>query len=144
MSYRKPYPAPSVTQHGFGNEYLAWITRSLESPTEEQGRFRQRAAESDYVTVVNHDREFVEVSDNFCQLVGYEREELLGKQYDELTAPNTYDIEKFARLFAKLGYMHGLWLLVSRGGTRILIRYDAWVRPDALIETHMELVGAGY
>jgi PAS domain S-box-containing protein len=144
MAYRKPYPAPSVTQHGFGNEYLAWITRSLESPTEEQGRFRQRGAESDYVTVVNHDREFVEVSDNFCQLVGYEREELLGKQYDELTAPNTYDIEKFARLFAKLGYMHGLWLLVSRGGTRILIRYDAWVRPDSLIETHMELVGAGY
>jgi PAS domain S-box-containing protein len=144
MSYRKPYPAPSVTQHGFGNEYLAWITRSLESPTEEQGRFRQGAAGSDYVTVVNHDREFVEVSDNFCQLVGYEREELLGKQYDELTAPNTYDIEKFARLFAKLGYMHGLWLLVSRGGTRILIRYDAWVRPDSLIETHMELVGAGY
>ncbi len=144
MSYRKPFSGPSVIRHGFGNEYLAWITKNLESTTEEEGGFRQRRTESDYVTVVNQDREFVEVSDNFCQLVGYERQELLGKQYDDLTAPNTYDIEKFVRLFAKLGYMHGLWLLVSRGGTRILIRYDARLRSDSLIETHMELVGAGY
>lgn len=144
MSDTKPYPAPDVPPHGFGNEYLSWITKSLEPTTAENGGHRQRREESDYVTVVNRDREFVEVSYNFCQLVGYEREELLGKRYDELTAPNTYDIEKFSRLFAKLGYMHGLWLLVSRGGTRILIRYDAWIRPDRLIETHMELVGAGY
>jgi PAS domain S-box-containing protein len=53
--------------------------------------------------VVDNDRKFVEVSDDFCQLVGYEREELLGRPYDELTAPNSIDIQKVFRLFARLG-----------------------------------------
>jgi PAS domain-containing protein len=33
----------------------------------------------DYVTVVDLDRRYVHVSDEFCRLVGYEREELIGK-----------------------------------------------------------------
>jgi PAS domain S-box-containing protein len=94
--------------------------------------------------VVDNDRNFVEVSDDFCQLVGYEREELLGRPYDELTAPNSIDIQKVFRLFARLGYKHGLWMLVSRGGMRIVVRYESWLRRDSLIEGHMELLGAGY
>ena len=85
-----------------------------------------------------------EVSDSFCQLVGYKREELLCKRYDELTAPNTNDIPCVNRMLVRLGYMHGLWMLMSREGTRILVRYEAWLRSDSLIESHMEVVGAGY
>jgi hypothetical protein len=40
--------------------------------------------------------------------------------------------------------MHGLWMLVHRTGTRILVRYDAWIRSDSKIESNMELVAAGY
>jgi PAS domain S-box-containing protein len=145
MLERKPYSAPSAVQHEFGSEYLEGIAKSLESRGQELGSApSQRKVDCDYVTVVDNDRKFVEVSDSFCQLVGYEREELLGRRYDELTAPNTNDIEKVFFLFGRLGYMHGLWMLVSRGGTRILVRYEAWLRPDSLIEGHMELVGAGY
>ena len=100
--------------------------------------------EPQYITVVDRDRKYVEVSDSFCQLVGYQREELVGMRYDDLTAPNTNDIPTVFGLFQKLGYMHGLWLLVSREGTRILVRYEAWLRPDSYIEGHMEVVGAGY
>ncbi len=99
--------------------------------------------EPQFVTVVDSDRRYVEVSDSFCQLVGYQREELVGKQYDDLTAPHTNDIPTVFSLFQKLGYMHGLCLLVSREGTRILVRYEAWLRPDCYIEGHMD-VGAGY
>jgi len=80
----------------------------------------------------------------FCQLVGYQREELVGKRYDDLTAPNTNDVPTVFGLFQKLGYMHGMWMLVSREGTRILVRYESWLRPDSYIEGHMEVVGAGY
>src|SRR5882724_6960986 len=45
--------------------------------------------------------------------------------------------------FIGIPNMHGLWLLVSREGTRILVRYEAWLRPDSYIEGHMEVVGAG-
>ena len=33
---------------------------------------------------------------------------------------------------------------INREGTRILVRYEAWLRPDSYIEGHMEVVGAGY
>jgi PAS domain-containing protein len=54
--------------------------------------------------VVASDGKYVEVSDSFCQLVGYQREELMGKRYDHLTAPNTNDIATVFGLHAKLGY----------------------------------------
>jgi PAS domain S-box-containing protein len=98
----------------------------------------------EYVTVVDSDRKHVQVSDNFCQVVGYRREELIGKRYDDLTAPEITDIPNVFRMFARLGYMHGLWMLVTRKGTRILVRYESWLRPDSYIEGHMEIVGAGY
>ena len=97
-----------------------------------------------YFVVVDSDRKYIEVSDSFCQLLGYEREELVGKRYDELTAPNTNHIPTVFSLFQKLGYVHGLWMFVSRKGTRILVRYEARVRADSSIEGHMEVVGAGY
>jgi PAS domain S-box-containing protein len=98
----------------------------------------------EFVTVVDSDRRFVQVSDSFCQLLGYRREELIGTPYDDVTAPNTNDIETVFNLFAKQGYMHGLWMLASRRGTHVLVRYESWIRPDSFIEGHMEAVGAEF
>jgi PAS domain S-box-containing protein len=90
--------------------------------------------------VVDCERRYIDVSDSFCELVGYKREELLGKKYDDLTAPDTNDVHAIFRLFIRDGYMHGLWMLVHRTGAQILVRYDSWVRPDCLIQSNMELV----
>src|SRR5215813_848177 len=70
----------------------------------------------DYKALIDSEHRYVEVSDSFCKLVGYTREELIGKKYDELTAPNTNDIPTIFRLFLEEGYMHGLWMLVNRSG----------------------------
>jgi PAS domain S-box-containing protein len=94
----------------------------------------------DYTTVVDINRKYVEVSDSFCELVGYSREELIGRKYDELTAPGTNNIPVVFELFARTGYMHGLWMLVNRAGTHILVRYEALLRPDRKIQGIMELV----
>ena len=72
MPKRKPYARPSFIRHEL-----------------EAAKFEVKPQ---YVTVVDRDRKYVEVSDSFCQLVGYQREELVGKRYDDLTAPNTNDI----------------------------------------------------
>jgi PAS domain S-box-containing protein len=98
---------------------------------------------SECTTVIDIARRYVQVSDSFCKLVGYTREELLGMRYDDLTAPNTNDIPTVIVQFLKLRYLHGLWMFVSRDGTRILVRYEWWLRPDSLIEGHMEVVGTG-
>ena len=93
-----------------------------------------------YTAVVDQERKYVHVSKSFSDLVGYKVEELIGTRYDHLTAPNTTDIATTYTLFIKLGYMHGLWMLVHRTGYRILIRYEAWLRSDANIQSNMELV----
>ena len=93
-----------------------------------------------YTALVDQYRSYIHVSNSFATLVGYRVEELLGTRYDRLTAPNTVDIATTSNLFSKLGYMHGLWLLVHRTGYRILVRYEAWLRPDANIQSNMELV----
>jgi PAS domain S-box-containing protein len=145
MSKRKPYTAPRVFQYETEAAYsdpMKAIAKSLHRESKLKLSPRSEM-ESQYIVVVDTDRKYVEVSDSFCQLVGYQREELVGKRYDDLTAPNTNDIPTVSSLFAKLGYMHGLWVLVSREGTHILVRYEAWLRPDSYVEGHMEVVGVG-
>src|ERR1700736_4708872 len=45
-----------------------------------------------------------------------------------------------SKSFAELvGYMHGLWMLVHRTGYHILIRYEAWLRPDSNIQSNIEV-----
>jgi PAS domain-containing protein len=78
--------------------------------------------------------------DSFCELLGYTSDELIGKRFDEITAPKTSDIPTIFGLFKRLGYMHGLWMLVHRTARRILIRYEAWLRPDSFIESNIEVV----
>ena len=97
----------------------------------------------DYLAVVDADRKFRDVSESFCKLLGYRREELIGKKYDDFTAPMTNDIEIVLELFLKMRYMHGIWVLVHRKGTKIIVRYESWLRPDGQFESHMELLGAG-
>jgi PAS domain S-box-containing protein len=146
MSKRQPYSPPRVNRYESEAEYPDRTRNTVKSLRQELGPPSSPAFDvaSQYVVVVDSDRKYVEVSDSFCQLVGYQREELLAKRYDDLTAPNTNDIPKVFGLFARQGYMHGLWMLVSREGTRILVRYEAWLRPDSYIEGRMEVVGAGY
>jgi PAS domain S-box-containing protein len=146
MSARKPYVPPAVIRHDSDSDLPEWkrnLLRSLHG--ERNGSLPSLPVVGhDYMTVVDLDRRYVQVSDDFCKLVGYEREALIGKRYDELSAPETNDIPTVFNLFCQLEYMHGLWMLVSRSGTRILVRYESWLRADKLIEGHMQLVGAGY
>jgi len=143
MSKRIRYTSPRLVRYESEADYPDWTRKTVQS-LRQQFAAPQLEVEPQYLVVVDSDRKYVEVSDSFCQLLGYEREELVGKRYDDLTAPNTNDIPTVFGLFQRLGYMHGLWMFVSRKGTRILVRYEAWLRPDSYIEGHMEVVGAGY
>jgi PAS domain-containing protein len=82
------------------------------------------------------------VSDAFCRLVGYDRKELIGKQLDELTAPDSNDTPINFALLSRIGYMQGLWMFITRHNTRVLVRYESWLRPDSNIERHLEPVAA--
>lgn len=80
MNKRKPYDSPKLFRYQSDDE----IPSSLGSFAQ---AFREKAqakygaqVRPDYTTVVDGNRRYVEVSDSFCELVGYPREELIGKQ----------------------------------------------------------------
>jgi len=143
-SKKKPYIAPKSVRYGALDQIPTEVRSVAQELRDEVMEPFGPTVHADYTTVVDGDRRYIEVSDNFCQLVGYGREELIGKRYDDLTAPETNDIPTIFRLFVSLGYMHGLWMLVHRTGTRLLVRYESWARPDCYIQRNMELVCIGY
>jgi hypothetical protein len=131
MDKKKPYIPPRLTVYERHNVPDGMLFR--EAPKSEE-------VTPAYTTVVDNNRTYVEVSQSFCDLVGYKRDELIGTRYDRLTALNTTDIPATYNLFTKLGYMQGLWVLLHRTGYRILIRYEAWLREDSHIESRIEFV----
>ncbi len=128
---KKPYSAPRFVRY-LPAEIPKWIADSFHNDS--------LFVAPTYTTVVDDDRRYVRVSNAFCELLGYKSEELIGKRFDEVTAPRTTDIPTIFSSFNKLGYMQGLWMLVHRTGERILIRYESWFRPDSLIETNIEVM----
>ena len=126
---KKPYTPPRIISY-VPDQVPGWIVKCFQTGFPARELSGSRVA-SIYTTVVDSDRKYVWVSDNFCELLGYKIDELVGKRYDEVTAPKTNDIPLTSLMFKKLGYMHGLWVLVHRTGERVLIRCEAWLRADS-------------
>jgi PAS domain S-box-containing protein len=133
MSHKKLYVPPRLTEYDPKN-VPEWLNLM------HQDFLKGANVPPTSTVVVDQDRKYVHVSKSFCELVGYEIEDLIGTRYDLLTAPNTTDIPTTYTLFSTLGYMHGLWMFVHRTGYRILVRYEAWLRPDTNIQANIELV----
>ena len=144
MGKKAPYNPPKLIKYDRQDEIPSELRSAVETLRKQaEPQFPLHVA-PEYTTVVDIDHRYIQVSNSFCQLVGYRREDLIGKKYDDISAPGTNDIPVVFSLFMRDGYMHGLWMLVHRTGTRILVRYDAWIRSDSKIESNMELVAAGY
>jgi PAS domain S-box-containing protein len=133
MVQKKLYVAPRLTAYD-SKDVPEWLNLMR------QDLLKGANIPPTYTTVVDQDRKYVHVSESFSELVGYKGDELLGTRYDHLTVPNTTDISTTFTVFSKLGYMHGLWMLNHRTGHRILIRYEAWMRPDKNIQSNIEVV----
>lgn len=119
--------------------------RSMGDPTPKQSHSPESETSCPCTVLIGEDNQFAEVSDGFCRLVGYTRDELLLMKLEDLAAPGTADLTTAFNPSKSTGCAHGLWLLVSREGTRILVRYESRVRSDDLLmQTQLELIGAGY
>lgn len=98
----------------------------------------------EYTVELDINGKYLDVSGDFCKVLGYSRKELIGKRFDSITAPGTTDRSVVFELFLRSRYMHGIWIFLNRARTtRIVVRYEAWLRVDSRIECKMELLGAG-
>jgi PAS domain S-box-containing protein len=139
MSNKQTYVPPRLFQYP-PDQVPETVQQLLSNRVDSAVSSRGDHVEPIYTTVIDGDRKYVEVSESFCELVGYKKEDLIGTRYDLLTVPNTTDIPTTHNLLFRLGYLHGLWMLVHRTGYRILIKYEAWLRADANIQSNIEVV----
>lgn len=89
---------------------------------------------SEYVVVVDRDRHYTFVTDAVCDLLGFGRGELIGRQIEEIThGKKGADVEKQFEDFVRTGHMEGEFVLRHRSGRPIPIRYSARVQPDGCL-----------
>ena len=86
------------------------------------------------VVVVDKNRHYTFVSDGVCQLLGYSRAELIGRQIEEISLERRpEEVEAQFQQFVKDGTMEGEFTLRRRSGEPIRIWYSARVQPDGCL-----------
>jgi PAS domain S-box-containing protein len=113
---RKPYITPQLSQYKSVEELPAKF-RGLASEI--------LASEPVLKVVVDDERRYRSVSEEFARMLGYTATELVGIRVDDITASDAVDIEFAFRVSRRFGEMRGLWLFRSRDGRKLLCRYHA-------------------
>jgi PAS domain S-box-containing protein len=126
---RKKYEAPTITRVSLDSQ--SWKTQGTSAQGNDQFRI-----------VLNREGRFQQVSEEFCGLVGYEQDQLLGKHVDDVTVSRTVNIPQHLGAVAQFGHFHCLWMFAHREGHVILVRCDCELLPDASIEVLCELLPA--
>src|SRR5258708_17547832 len=109
---KKPYTPPRIIPY-VPDQVPEWIVECFQNYLEVSEPSGPRVAPI-YTTVVGSDRKFVWASDNFCELLGYKIDELIGRPYDDVTASTTSDIPATSRIATTLVYIHRFWDLIPR------------------------------
>lgn len=89
------------------------------------------------VAWVDRDRRFVHVTDGFLQLIGYDRDEVLGRLIDDFTYPGTANTKEEFHRYLKDGHMSGGYVLRHKSGEKVPIEYEAGVLPDGCMYSNM-------
>lgn len=87
----------------------------------------------DGILVVDHDGRYTEVNESFCRMLGYARDELVGKSPADISAPEDAArlAEERARLSASGGAIERLrWTFVHEDGTRVPTEINARILAD--------------
>jgi len=139
---RKKYEAPAVTPV-FLNRHSSGTP---EAPTLRRGRIHEtpagHRANVEFRIVLNLDGRFQEVSQEFLELTGYTRDELLGKRIDEITVARTVNVRQHLGAVIHFGHFHCLWMFVIHEGRAILVRSDWALLPDLSMEVHCGMIPA--
>jgi PAS domain-containing protein len=85
---------------------------------------------SKYFLYVDRDRRYINVSDGVSELLGWRREEILGNRIEWLTYPESADAPAMFREYLDEGRMAGSYVLKSKSGAPVRVRFEARVLAD--------------
>jgi PAS domain-containing protein len=138
---RKKYWAPRLTQVATTSlsprmrGELAHLMAETSFEIEPDG-----GPKDEFHVVLNLEGRFQRVSEEFCSLVGYAQDELLGKRIDEVTASRTVHLSQHLETVVHFGQVRCLWMFVHRDGRGVLVRSDWELFPDVSLELRCELL----
>ena len=88
--------------------------------------------DGEYVVYVDASRRYVTVTDGVCKLLGYSREELLGKTIEDVTPPEARsDVADEFRQYVNYSVLSGEYILLAADGRRIPIRCGSLCKPGS-------------
>jgi PAS domain S-box-containing protein len=89
------------------------------------------------VAWVDRDRRFVHVTEGFLELIGYDRDEVLGHLIDDFTYPGTANAREVFHRYLKDGHMEGAYVLRHKSGQKVAIEYEAGILADGCMYSNM-------
>ena len=93
--------------------------------------------EGDYIAFADSDRRYVEVTEEFANLLGYSREELMQKTIDDVVdLPEL--VPALWNIYVQNGYQEGTIHLRKRDGRLLPVAYRAKIFPDGCMLSRME------
>ena len=99
---------------------------------------RHRELQGDCVVIVNSKRQYIEVSKEACDLVGYTREEMLGKKIENFSIKPDSEVSSQFERFLKDRNQQGIYMLRHKNGRPIPIRFKALVLSDGCLAASWE------
>jgi PAS domain-containing protein len=94
--------------------------------------------EGDRVVFVDQDRRYIDATSKACELIGYERAELLGKRIDDVSAPDSEIVRKKFDEYVQDQKQDGVFVLKHKNGQQVPIHYRALVFPDGCMAAQWE------
>jgi PAS domain S-box-containing protein len=82
-------------------------------------------------------RRYFHVTDAAAEMLGYTREQLLGRTIDEISAPEMDVAGKF-KAYVRDGSQHGVFSLLHRSGDIIHVTYAATVLDDGCMVSRLK------
>ena len=95
-------------------------------------RFRALIEQApDAVFIADLDGTYIDVNNNACHLLGYSREELIGKQVQEIILPEDKPQLEASKQLLLLGYTRvEEWTLIAKDGTPVPVEISTKILPD--------------
>jgi CheY-like chemotaxis protein len=91
----------------------------------------------EYVAFANPERKYTEVTEGFCRLLGYSRQEMLQMRIDQVAAAPEEVPERWQH-FVNRGALEGEIVLRHRSGALVPVTYKSKVFPDGCMVARME------
>lgn len=102
---------------------------------QKEREFAQIPIQPPAVVEVDEERRYISVTESACELLGYSRQELLGKTIDEISAPSGAHVPPMFYRFREDQGMDGIFALRRKSGEIVWIRFESSVSGGRNIAT---------